>query len=118
MTPGTPSPADVAARKVARRERVFDYTAADGTPQVARARALGSADGATKDLTSALDALRRDSFERYIDLNVERLERAWQRCFSAMQQLRDLLDDAPVPPPQEGGLTPTTPPANAAGTST
>ncbi len=106
----TPTPSQVYGGRVQRRARVFDLSA-HGGPAEKRARALGSACGAIGDLREALEATRRDGFERYVDLNVEHVDRAWGRAQTAMRELMALLDDAEIPAPSDGPLLRAEPPA-------
>lgn len=111
-----PTPAQVYGARVPRRVRVFDASAKPSEPAAQRARALAAAQGAAEDLAAATLLLRRDGYERYVDLNIERLDRAWKRAQTAMRELLQVLDNADVPAPTEGGLPPADPPAHKAGT--
>jgi hypothetical protein len=99
-----------------RRERVFDYSAPASHPSAVRAKALMSAEGAAEDVAAAVKALRRDGYERYVDLHIEHLRRATERFDVAMDALLELLDDAPVPALRRGQLPPPLAPTRAATT--
>ena len=75
-----------------------------------------SAEGAAEDVAAAVKALRRDGFERYVDLHVEHLRRATERFDVAMDALMELLDGAPLPSLRRGQLPPPVPPVRLAST--
>lgn len=97
-----------------RRERVFDFSAPASSPAGRRARALMSAEGAADDVAAAVKLLKRDGFERYVDLHVEHLRRATDRFDVAMDALLELLEAGPVPSLRRGQLPPPLAPARPA----